>query len=243
MRESAGLVDEFPNLESLLVIPLFGETPARIEQPKPIEKQITPVVQSKLTIELLGTAVSGEESAAIIAMSTGSAQRVFFIGDIIQQGVKLHKIEPWAIVVDRAGKLERISLEKGAKLTATPMPVKAPAGNPVAASPVAIQRQMSRGRVQQQLNDLPTLLSQARVVPNYTNGKPDGFVISEIAQGSLYQQAGLQNGDVILKVNGHAGDQYSEQAMSMYQKLQNAAAIDLELMRAGQMKQVHYDIR
>ena len=101
---------------------------------------------------------------------------------------------------------------------------------------------MSRSQVQQQLNDLPALLSQARVVPNYTNGKPDGFVISDIVQGSLYQQAGLQNGDVILRVNGQQVTN-AKQAMSMYQGLQNAAAIDLELMRAGQVKQVHYDIR
>lgn len=101
---------------------------------------------------------------------------------------------------------------------------------------------MSRDQVQQQLGDLPALLSQARVVPNYSNGKADGFVISEISQGSLYQQAGLQNGDVILRVNGQQVTS-AQQAMSMYQGLQNAAAIDLELMRAGQMKQVHFDIR
>jgi general secretion pathway protein C len=101
---------------------------------------------------------------------------------------------------------------------------------------------MNRTHIQQQLGDLPALLSHARVVPNYTNGKVDGFVISEIDHGSLYQQAGLQNGDVILRINGRRVNS-TGQAMSMYQALQNATAIDLELMRVGQVKQVHYNIR
>jgi general secretion pathway protein C len=242
MQESAGPAAVLPDLTGLLAIPLFGEAPVQVQPVKPVVKVAAPVVQSPLTLKLLGTIVAGEESAAIISISAGSDQSVFFIGDTIQPGVTLQEVEPWAVVVERAGVLERISLEQGAKLSATPMPVKMPAGNPAAASPAAMQRKMSRSQLQQQLGDLPALLSQARVIPNYTNGKPDGFVISEIVQGSLYQQAGLLNGDVILRVNGKQVTS-AAQAMSMYQALQNAAAIDLELMRAGQMKQVHYDIR
>jgi general secretion pathway protein C len=154
----------------------------------------------------------------------------------------LYEIEPWAIVVDRAGKLERISLEQGKKLATISKPVQALADNPAVAPAKVIKQQMNRAHVQQQLGDLPALLSQARVVPNYTNGKPDGFLISEIVSGSLYQQAGLQNGDVILMVNGKRVTS-TGQAMSIYRELQDATAIDLELMRAGQVKQVHYDIR
>ena len=263
LHESAVPAAALPDLTGLLAVPLFGEVPAQAQAPKSVAKVASPVVQSPLTLKLLGTVVAGDESAAIISLSSGSDQRVFLLGETIQPGVTLHAVEPWAIVVDRAGVLERISLEQGQKLAATPMPVPMPTGTGI--QPAALpamqqhqmnrsrtqqqsmvgsqeQRRMSRDQVQQQLGDLPALLSQARVVPNYSNGKADGFVISEISQGSLYQQAGLQNGDVILRVNGQQVTS-AQQAMSMYQGLQNAAAIDLELMRAGQMKQVHFDIR
>lgn len=242
MRESAGSAAALPDLTGLLAVPLFGESPAQIQSAGPVVKKAAPIVRSPLMLKLLGTVVAGEESAAIISLTAGSDQRVFLIGETIQPGVTLHAVEPWAIVVDRAGILERVSLEQGAELTAASMPVKAAAGFPEAASPVAVQRRMNRGRVQQQLGDFPTLLSQARVIPNFTDGKPDGFVISEIVQGSLYQQAGLLNGDIILKINGQQVTD-ARQAMSMFQELQNASAIDLELRRAGQVKRVHYDIR
>jgi len=235
----AGPAATMPDLAGLLAIPLFGEAPARIQPVKPVVKAVAPVAQSPLTLKLLGTVVAGEESLAVISLSAGSEQRVFSIGESIQPGVTLHTVEPWAIVVDRAGILERVSLEMSTKPEGMTVPMDLPAESSVIVPAAAMQRQMDHGQVRQQLNDLPALLSQARVVPNYINGKPDGFVISDIVPGSLYQQAGLQNGDIILRVNGMQVTS-AEQAMGMYQELQDVVAIDLELMRAGQVQQVHY---
>ena len=177
--------------------------------------------------------------------------------------MKLIEVETEAIVVERANMLERISLEQGLKLGSAPMGanVMAPASTPrmprAAAMPAAmkpaivgaagtmsgaIQRQVDRRDLRKKLSDFPALMSQARVVPHFVNGKSDGFVISDIVIGSLYQQVGLQNGDVIRKVNGKQVSS-AQQAMAMYKALESATSIDLELMRAGQVQQVHYDIR
>jgi general secretion pathway protein C len=205
-------------------------------------------VVSPLQIKLLGTVVSETRAAAIIATAAGRQQRVFFIGDSIQPGVTLKTVEAAAIVVDRGGRLERVSLAKGTPLVSAPMPaihpVRRPPPSPMPAySPAgAMRRNINRQHLQQQLKNFPALLSQARVIPRMVNGKPSGFTISEIAPGSLYQQAGLRNGDIILSVNGKRITDAS-QAMTMYQTLKNAPALDLVLIRAGQTQQVHYDIR
>jgi general secretion pathway protein C len=67
-------------------------------------------------------------------------------------------------------------------------------------------------------------------------------MISNIVSGSLYEKAGLQNGDIIRKVNGTAvtGPQ---QAMEMFDQLRNATSIEVEILRAGNVQQVHYDIQ
>jgi len=250
-QNTAGSANTLPNLASLAAVPLFGEIKARIQPVKPVAQTPKPVALSQLNIKLLGTVVAEEHAAAIIAIAAGREQRVYFIGDNIQPGVTLQAVEAEAIVVNRGGKLERISLEQGAKLTTMPVPTSrltasltaSSTASPARSIPAqAMHRKMNRNRIQKQLQDFPALLSQARVVPHISNGKPAGFTISDIVPGSLYQQAGLLNGDIILSVNGKRITGV-RQAMSMYQTLQSAAAIDLELVRAGQVRQIHYDIR
>jgi len=229
-----------PDITGLLAVPLFGKLQAQAT--KPVVQKPKPVVVSRLNIKLLGTIVAGENSAAIVAVAKRREQQVFFIGDRIQPGVILKKVEAEAIVVERGGKLERISLEQGAKLTATPMPGAAIAANLGLASAQPTSIKMNRAHLQQQLQNFPVLMTQAKAAPHFVNGKPGGFAITQIAPGSLYQQAGLQNGDIILTVNGKQITN-AKQAMNLYQTLKSAAAIDLELIRAGQIRKIHYDIR
>jgi len=229
-----------PNITGLLTVPLFGKL--QVQATKPVAQKPKPVVMSRLNIKLLGTVVAGKNSAAIVAVAKRREQQVFFIGDRIQPGVILKEVEAEAIVVERGGKLERISLEQGAKLTVTPMPGTAIAASPGLASAQPTNIKMNKIRLQQQLQNFPVLMTQAKAVPHFVNGKPSGFAITQIAPGSLYQQAGLQNGDIVLSVNGKQITG-AKQAMNMYQTLKSTAAIDLELIRDGQIRQVHYDIR
>jgi len=195
------------------------------------------VVASRLDIKLLGTVVAGERSAAVVALKGAAKQQVFFLHGTIQSGVILDAVEVDAIVVDNHGKSERINLhkEKNVGQYMPSEPVFQTNGNPS-------QRILRRSNLNAQVRNFPKLLSQARVVPYFEQGKAQGFVISDIVPNSLYQQIGLQNGDVIQKVNGQAVTS-AEQAMAMYQSLQNAAVIDLELKRAGSIVPIHYDIQ
>jgi len=236
---------ELPDLADLINVPLFGKIQKQTQAARPVPSPKA-IVISPLSIKLLGTVVATDHAAAIIAPARGGEQRVYFIGDSIQPGVILKTVETEAIVVERGGKLERIYLEQSKKLTSSPLsPAPTPNKNALDRShllPQTTQKSMNRKQLQQQLQNFPALLSQARVTLHMVNGKPNGFTISEIAPGSLYQQAGLQNGDIILSVNGKRITG-AKQAMSMYQTLQRAAAIDLELMRAGRIQQIHYVIR
>lgn len=233
--------DALPDMALLVSTPLFGGSHAApVESPKPVVA--TP---SRLQVTLLGTVVAGPRSAAVLSMPGNGEQKVVHLGENIQSGVTLKTVESDAITVDNHGRLERIEIRKDKLAMAAQ--VRRPDESPVtsAARPVAAgakQIAVDRNSLNQSLQDIPTLLAQARVVPHFSGGNADGFMITDIAANSLYQQAGLQNGDVIRKVNG-TEIRGPQQAMLMYQQLQHAKAIDLEVGRAGVVQQLHYTIR
>ncbi|MDX8388184.1 MAG: type II secretion system protein N [Ghiorsea sp.] len=217
-------------------VDLFGKAKSKaVERKKPVA-----VVASQLKIKLIGTVVAGDKSAAMVTLNSSKKQHVFFIGHEIQKNVTLQSVEPSEIVVDNHGKMERISLEKG-KAIVSSQSNKAKIRRPK----VDNRRQgrnIDRGHLQKQMRNFSTLLSQARVAPHFTNKKADGFTITEIVKGSLYEEIGLLNGDVIQKVNGESVTS-AEQAMRMYRELQNSTFIDVELMRGGSVQQVSYTIQ
>ncbi len=238
-----------PSLNSMIAVTLFGQAPLT---PKPIASAALPVkavAMPMLKLKLLGTVVAGDHSAAIIAIRAGGKQSAFFIGDNIQPGVTLKSVEENAIVVDHNGRLERISLEQGKPITAMrlmpPVAIStAPATRPTNTRAPAknLNKRINRKRLQQQLQNIPALLSQALAKPHFSNGKINGFSISNIVPGSLYAQAGLKNGDIIMAVNGEKITG-AAQAMTIYTRLKSASTLDLQLIRASNMQNIHFDIR
>ncbi len=225
-----------PDIAELTAAPLFGKAASIPVADRP--QAVKAVARSRLRLKLLGTVVAGSHSAAIVSIQGAADEQVFFIGDRIRPGVVLHEVRADAIIIERDGKLERIDLEADKSRSAASFPAKASFASRGAVS----QRQVSRGFLQKQLQDFPRLMSQARVVPHYVDGKVDGFMISDIVSGSLYQKVGLMNGDIIRKINGQKVTS-AQQAMAMYKTLQQASSVDLELMRGGSVQRFHYDIR
>jgi len=230
-----------PQPVSINHTPIFGHISSK---PKPQATTIQkpkPVHISPLTMQLLGTIVAGKHSAAIIRINTGAKQRMFALHDTLQPHVTLEQVEAQSITVNHNGTLETIYLKKDAAAHHA-MPTHTP--TPSTATPPSYQARQTihRSYLNRNLHNFPKLLSQARVVPHFNQGKPDGFVINNIAPNSLYQHIGLRDGDIILKVNGQAITS-AQQGMQMYQALQNASSIDLELRRNGATLPIHYQIQ
>src|SRR5690606_33360651 len=60
-----------------------------------------------------------------------------------------------------------------------------------------------RDEIDKQLANLNTIATQARIVPSFKNGQANGFKVFSIRPGSIYQKIGVQNGDVIRRINGY----------------------------------------
>jgi len=92
------------------------------------------------------------------------------------------------------------------------------------------------------LNNLSELATQARIVPAFEGGKPVGFKLFSIKPGSLYSKIGLQNGDVISRINGFEMSS-PEKGLEVYQKLKDASNVTVDVKRRGKPMTLDYAIQ
>ncbi len=101
---------------------------------------------------------------------------------------------------------------------------------------------VSRAEVQQTMENPAEFFSQMRALPHFVNGKTDGFSISEVAPGSVFEQIGLQSGDLLTSIQGQPVTN-PMQAMGLISAVRTATAIDLTVNRGGTPTSVHLDLR
>jgi general secretion pathway protein C len=87
-----------------------------------------------------------------------------------------------------------------------------------------------------------SLSSQATVTPYFVQGQQLGFRLSQIRAGGVLQQMGLQEGDVLQKVNG-LDIHTPQEALQAYQQLQTESTVRLSVLRNNSSTTLTYEIR
>jgi general secretion pathway protein C len=96
--------------------------------------------------------------------------------------------------------------------------------------------------VEEALTDLNKVMTQARVVPYMLGGKIAGYAIFDILPGSLYSRLGLQNNDVVERVNG-VEIKSPETLYQLFQQIRHQQRIALDFSRGGKRETVTIEIR
>jgi general secretion pathway protein C len=86
------------------------------------------------------------------------------------------------------------------------------------------------------------LFTEIRAVPRMQNGSSAGFQLSEIQPGSIFQEIGLQDGDVLTAAQGRPVNDPLK-AMELLQTLRNQSSITLNVIRNGSPLQLQYNIQ
>ena len=100
---------------------------------------------------------------------------------------------------------------------------------------------VARSEINNALTNLSDLATKARIVPSFKNGVANGFKLFSIVPDSLYAKIGVQNGDVIRRINGYEMNS-PDKALEIYQKLRDASRIEIELERRGETLRKSYSI-
>lgn len=101
---------------------------------------------------------------------------------------------------------------------------------------------IDRRELESTVANINEVFTQARAVPFFENGKTVGFRVFAIKPGSVFEKIGLQNGDVINRVNGVELTDPTK-AISLFTELQNEGHIAVDLQRNKQAKNFSYEIR
>ncbi|MHB1950556.1 MAG: type II secretion system protein N [Acidiferrobacteraceae bacterium] len=193
---------------------------------------------SSLNLLLTGIVEAGARSFALIK-ANGRHQAPFLVGQQVAPGASLIAIYADRVLIRHDGRVESVLLKQPAPANVQGLAPATATGLPPLVHRITPSHYLvPPALVKQEVANPGPLLHQALMVP-YEAG---GFLIRSIVPGSLYQQLGLKPGDVIRSVNGQPIDSLA-QAMQIYQRLPASGEIDLQILRNGQPKELHYRIQ
>lgn len=102
--------------------------------------------------------------------------------------------------------------------------------------------EIDRAEIDNVLSNLNVIARQARIVPSFKDGKANGFKLFSIRPNSLYSKIGIQNGDIVQRINGYEMNS-PDKALQIYSKLKDANQITVDLIRRGKPVSLSYAIR
>ena len=196
-------------------------------------EEIAALKPTSLNILLIGTVFGPEAVAfAVIEEKDKKKQDLYQTGDKIQ-GAMVKKILREKVVLEVNGKDEILEMEQA----------KAGKGG---------SRRSGKGRgndgdaitvghddLQKSLGNINSLLTQVRIRPLIKKGKPDGLILSHIKPASIFAKLGLQNGDVVKRIDNKE-IKSPEDAFEFYNRLKSGTELSLEIGRGSETKTLNY---
>jgi type II secretion system protein C len=226
-----------------------------------------PVENENLNITLLGTShLTGAVHEFIIVEDQQGAQQLYRLGETIPNVGRLVQVGKNRAVIEHNG--HRVSIEipkdslgqSGDDEDALPTPMMRPHGlrtpfmrNPMIRRGRPMARAggvhrlgpnkylVERSTINRDMQNLSQLMTEVRALPVLQNGTSNGFRLSEIQPGSLFDEIGLHDGDVLTAVSGQQLNDPAR-ALQMLSTIQTRSAVTVNLLRDGAPVQLNYTI-
>jgi general secretion pathway protein C len=237
---------------------LFGivlpepEPVAEVEEEAPItaeELANQSAVRSSLAASLIGTMVANRPQWSFATLRDDGSKDVgvYMVGDRFM-GAEVLEIDRLRVIILNENRKEYIALGEDPAPASLPVAKSTPVAPPRGGEAEGITKldenryEIARSTIDEQLSNLNNIATQARIVPSFKDGVANGFKLFSIRPGSLYSQIGIQNGDVIRRINGYEINS-PDKALEVYSKLKESSKIEIDLERRGQPLKKTYTIR
>lgn len=209
--------------------------------------------KSSLPANLLATFVStAPETSVAVLSGTGADETAFAysIGDRVLENAELLAISANEVFLRHNGRCEKLAMTDAKPRTkvATRRPPTNSRKKDKNSLGAGVKKTgddewtIPKSEIDNVLSNLNKVATQARIVPSFHNGKANGFKLFSIRPNSLYSKIGIQNGDIVQKINGYEINS-PDKALEIYSKLKDASGITVDLVRRGKKKSLSYSIR
>lgn len=231
--------------------------PTPVAEPGPAERYETIVARDLFdpgaagrspaggTLRLWGVGLHGGEARAVLEDTTTHRQSLYRVGDEVG-GARITAIEWNRITLRRSGREETLELanrpsEPDRSIVADAEPAADVGGEGIrrtGANGFVVDRRELAGA----FDNMSGLLTQLRAVAEVHDGRPAGFRLFQIRDDSVFRRLGIENGDVVQRVNGTAiGDPAA--LLAFLAKLRTEPRVALDIERGGQPRTLVYDLR
>lgn len=190
-----------------------------------------------IDMRLIGTVSGGPDYA--IFLSGDGKQEIFKRGERIFNSGILERVDRDRVIIFD-GKRREIPLSD--ILTIETAKKKESSNPDIVRSSGNNNFIVSQEGIQHAMENPSQLMTDARLQPNYINGKQEGFILREVRNGGIYQSLGLQNGDVLLRINNYEITN-PEIALQAFTALKGMDRVDLDILRNGSRMTLTYQIR
>jgi general secretion pathway protein C len=238
-RESVKPLSEYKALEERNLFRLAGKQ----EGTGPAKVDIEALQETKLQLKLWGTVTgNGQNAYAVIEDIKQRVQQLYHIEDAIQNAV-LKEIHREKVVLEVNGSFEVLQMEeirgtaRGSNVARLKSNKKSERSKTLESKNISLKRE----RIDAAVNDLGSLMKQVRIRPHYKDGRSDGLTLSGIRSGSIFGEMGFRNGDVIVGVDGKDIESVDD-ALSLYENLQSAENVQVQLRRRGRLQTIDYTV-
>jgi general secretion pathway protein C len=215
--------------------------------PEPTKNWSPVPVHTQLHGTLVGTAIAEPRQYSLCEILNPDVNEtsVYGVGEHYM-GALIYQIDKKRVLLDNNGVNEYLDDNAGGAAPAPNLgvqPVPAPgASNDNDVKQLSPnQYVVSKNAINNALTNLSDLATKARIVPSFKNGVANGFKLFSIVPDSLYAKIGVQNGDVIHRINGYEMNS-PDKALEIYQKLRDANRIEIEIERRGETMRNTYSI-
>lgn len=240
--ESAEIAEKSPPLlsayEKILERNLFKTVVRAVKDSDTASAAAGSPESTPLLLKLWGIALFGNGGGyAVIEDLNTRTQSLFRPGQKIQNAT-LQTVLKDRVLLNTNGREQVLKMEEPRSL-----PERVPPLSAVSAPAAGSTRQitLSRSQIDDAIQNINTLMTQIKIRPHFLNGKPDGLAVGGILADSIFSRMGLQNGDIILGVNGEKILSVDD-ALKLYQNIKSGSNVSVALNRAGKTETLLYQI-
>ena len=204
---------------------LFGSIDKAGEK---IQINVDKLEDTKLGLTLLGTVSgTGGFDFAVIEEKNKKKQGLFREGDAIASAI-LVRIMRGMVVLRVDGRDEILKMEEGDQRSE--------------GKGIKNIIKVKKTDIDNAFKNMEEMLTQIRIRPHFSSGKPDGFMVSRIKPDSIFQKMGMQNGDIVQGVDNQP-IKSPDEMMKLYKGLKSGSEIMLNIKRKGRQEELRYIFR